>query len=634
MNEALLSFSLGPVQDFIAAARTTRDLWTGSYLLSWLTAQAMAEVAKHGGQIISPDMSSAEAGDNPLFEAAAGDLKAARQKHGLDVLAPCLPQTFLARMPGGPESLKRQLEDAVRGEWQQIAAKVRQALDQKWRTDWPGWDQRWDDQVKNFWDIRVVVLPEGSLSDAELQQLTGSSAADRFQLERELLGRLAASAKTIRHYPPHEFDSDGQPDTRPKCSLLGSFAQMGPPAVVDDFWKGPRRLDNQRQRDWSKSAAASAVIDEIRLGRRDRFCAISLVKRFAWGAYFAPEFCLRADELQFPDADTICAGKWLVDAGIDTTRTRADDGSKHWSGHWLRWKDRQDGTRADIDDPEKCPDEATWNAIRAAKKDCGAPPAYYGVLMIDGDRMGELMRNADDKQLQRIGSTLAKFAREQVKPIVENSHHGKLVYAGGDDMLALLPPTTALAGARELAERFESAMRDAGIRQHDNTAVTCSGGLVIAHYKANLRDVLNAVRAAEHQAKQERAAPGEGRLTVCVLKRSGEHTSVSCRWPHVEQLAALAGDFAPNGKSRGESDRWAYHFRRELESVLPEVPELLHAELKRLLQRAEGASVEFKDRVTTFWSELEGQRSVAAATRFTQLIQSASFLARDGREER
>ncbi len=33
---AFLKFQLGPVQDFIAAARSIRDLWSGSFLLSWL----------------------------------------------------------------------------------------------------------------------------------------------------------------------------------------------------------------------------------------------------------------------------------------------------------------------------------------------------------------------------------------------------------------------------------------------------------------------------------------------------------------------------------------------------------------------------------------------------------------------
>ncbi len=35
------TFQLGPVQSFIESARTVRDLWTGSFILSWLTITAM-----------------------------------------------------------------------------------------------------------------------------------------------------------------------------------------------------------------------------------------------------------------------------------------------------------------------------------------------------------------------------------------------------------------------------------------------------------------------------------------------------------------------------------------------------------------------------------------------------------------
>jgi len=37
-----LSFTLGPVQAFVAQARRTRDLWAGSWLLSYLAESALA----------------------------------------------------------------------------------------------------------------------------------------------------------------------------------------------------------------------------------------------------------------------------------------------------------------------------------------------------------------------------------------------------------------------------------------------------------------------------------------------------------------------------------------------------------------------------------------------------------------
>lgn len=43
-DAAFLSFSLGPVQSFIAAARSLRDLWSGSMILAWLTFHGMLPV--------------------------------------------------------------------------------------------------------------------------------------------------------------------------------------------------------------------------------------------------------------------------------------------------------------------------------------------------------------------------------------------------------------------------------------------------------------------------------------------------------------------------------------------------------------------------------------------------------------
>lgn len=54
-KQTLLVFSLGPVQSFIAAARKTEDLWSGSYLLSHLTGVAIRsiqEAAKDKGTLV------------------------------------------------------------------------------------------------------------------------------------------------------------------------------------------------------------------------------------------------------------------------------------------------------------------------------------------------------------------------------------------------------------------------------------------------------------------------------------------------------------------------------------------------------------------------------------------------------
>ncbi len=54
MTAHLLALTVGPVQDFIAAARRTRDLWFGSYLLSEISKATAKAVQDHGGKLIFP----------------------------------------------------------------------------------------------------------------------------------------------------------------------------------------------------------------------------------------------------------------------------------------------------------------------------------------------------------------------------------------------------------------------------------------------------------------------------------------------------------------------------------------------------------------------------------------------------
>ena len=54
MSEHLLLVSLGPVQDFIAQARRTRDLWFGSHVLSEVSKAAAKAIAGHDTTLVFP----------------------------------------------------------------------------------------------------------------------------------------------------------------------------------------------------------------------------------------------------------------------------------------------------------------------------------------------------------------------------------------------------------------------------------------------------------------------------------------------------------------------------------------------------------------------------------------------------
>lgn len=54
-DKYLLNVSITPVQEFIAEARKTRDLWIGSYVLSFITFKALEPFIKNSAcEIIYP----------------------------------------------------------------------------------------------------------------------------------------------------------------------------------------------------------------------------------------------------------------------------------------------------------------------------------------------------------------------------------------------------------------------------------------------------------------------------------------------------------------------------------------------------------------------------------------------------
>ena len=125
-DSSLLSFFLGPVQPFIASARSVRDLWSGSFLLSWLTRSAMSPVLENPGL-----------GDDAFLMPFQPSLVWDRcLKAGGELPAASLPNRFLAMIPADPEgkmalTLAEQCKSSCRNAWKEICERVRQGFDEK-----------------------------------------------------------------------------------------------------------------------------------------------------------------------------------------------------------------------------------------------------------------------------------------------------------------------------------------------------------------------------------------------------------------------------------------------------------------------------------------------------------------------
>lgn len=150
----------------------------------------------------------------------------------------------------------------------------------------------------------------------------------------------------------------------------------------------------------------------------------------------------------------------------------------------------------------------------------GKTDTYIAVIAMDGDKMGRnLSKFQKAEEHQKFSGALAEFA-SAVGGIIKR-HGGELIYAGGDDVLAVTDAKKALACAQELREEF-GKVKGAG-----GEALTASTGIAVGHEKVPLQELIHAAHSAESRAKNdyERNA-----LALDVFKHSGEILKWGCNW--------------------------------------------------------------------------------------------------------
>jgi len=121
-----LHFTIGPVQSFVGQARRTRDLWAGSFLLSWLSGQSINAVIKAGGKIIFPVVYDTEnkAATDPLLQAIRNADESIKGETYEDTTPSIgtLPNRFKAQFLHEPSQNEIQrIVNAVTDKWEDLA---------------------------------------------------------------------------------------------------------------------------------------------------------------------------------------------------------------------------------------------------------------------------------------------------------------------------------------------------------------------------------------------------------------------------------------------------------------------------------------------------------------------------------
>jgi CRISPR-associated protein Cmr2 len=565
---ALLSFKIGPVQPFIEAARSMRDLLTGSYLLSTLIFAAIEPILDACGPtaLVYPALRGVPLMDHWLRDqGVAVDEPAPRS-----LSRPSIPHRFLALVPSAlADGLITKSQRAANVKWLEIADAVRSGLKSQLDPNWPNWDRLWEDQIGSYFDFRAVAF---RMSNARHEELLGRDSVGRFtpikalghyghshpgtwQNSVEISATLMDASTRIRHIPTYRPNGD----VPQKCTLLGTYEQMGPATLSESrrFFEEGLSFDKGR----------------------DRLCAISLTKRFAFQHYFKTRLGIDPQDYQFPDTANLCRRSG---EGYRYYALLAMDGDN--MGAWLS------GAKSPKIREVLHPKIAEWHERNG----------NVGQAM-------DLPRPVSPALHAAISEALTDFATHIVPGIVEK-HDGVVIYAGGDDVLAALPVARALECACELRKAF-SSFEALGSR------ASMSSGLVLAHEMENLRYVIGSARKAEKQSKDR----GRDRLTLAVMRRGGEHSFATCRWDYAPTVSEESERFR-----RGCSDRWTYQLRQQLPVVetLPEAT--FQNEVRRLLARSEKREMSFLDDLSRF-IELHDP---SVLSEFVTLCQSASFITR------
>lgn len=439
----------------------------------------------------------------------------------------------------------------------------------------------------------------------------------------DLAERVLAATKSVR-----TFDQTTQTGWR--CSLTGETEWLT--TDRDQLGKSHRK---QTDTLWAKVAAQKPAWAK----KGEHLGALPAIKRL-WPTMFAEEVgkALAAGERgekkdigRFVVSTHTMAlahqlDQWLEHGGLDTPgRSGAESVAlprglmrRHAKNPALADAKQLPGLLEAARDAED--DTAYEKAKAAVRRALGVEQleTYYSLIMLDGDRMGAMLsgesnantipyresfhpqvRQGFDTHAARqplikaygqqkralspnrhlaISGALNDFSLTVVRHVVEEEHLGRVIYAGGDDVLAMLPVADLLATMQRLRHAYSGTVPDdqpvdwGELRQRGTLVckggfahlngqlmrmmggqATASCGAVIAHHQAPLSAVMRELRAAEQRAKGE---GGRDAFSITVIKRSGGALYLTEKWGEPMQLLGDLRDFL---RADGVSRRAVYN---------------------------------------------------------------------------
>ena len=459
-------FSIGPVQEFIAQARRTRDLWFGSHLLSELSKEAAIAILKQDGELISPRVDKEILSDEQMRE----ELIVANKIYAI-------VET------NDPRGVARTVRRAITKKWREYADQAKDKLQ--------GWinEGTWDRQIKDMIEYYAV--------------WSRLNEEKEYRLVRERTEQLLSARKAMRDFKQNE-----------PGKLFGEKKSSLDPGRESVLWM-------DRHEDFRKiGIKKNETMDAVSLVKR---LSIHITEE---GSYF-PSVCETVFKSfqELVRANPECIKE--VDHYYSTLQQnfqhilKLDGDSINTYDSRLFYESRiEEYVNEYSNAPEKQRTEII-NSIttdlqhlygRLEKSDVRFTP-YYAFILCDGDGMGDLVRSfTTSSEHQNFSKHLSQFASE-AKQIVKDSE-GELIYSGGDDIMAYVPIHRCLEVSNELRNRFVKILQN-GVPKGKMTP-TLSVGLAIVHMRERLEEVRQLARDAEKMANVNK-----DEIAVFFQKRSG-----------------------------------------------------------------------------------------------------------------
>lgn len=494
MTKYLITFSVGPVQGFIASARRSRDLWSGSWLLSELSKTCAKTLKEQGATLIFPHIQH----DSDLIENSDFSVG---NKIQVIVEADNL------------EQLKSHIDAAKQATHQRFREEAENA-----KNALSGFDNQlrldiWNNQASDHHDDYVEIQVAWAKIDGD----------NGYHDAVQKVSRVLASRKATRDFKPSAI-TPYQPDRMiPKSSLDGMRE-----TVIQEDKQIRDGLRKKLSLSTSEQLDVAGVVKRLGFGKKaEQFTPITRVMADAWIEQLADS------ELQ----SIINLYKKLYDADL-ATKVSGNEKIYHKFPYdaQLLYPSRLEKAIQDYPDNQDL--KSLQNLLRKdfwSNKEYGEPYRYGVLLLADGDRMGELLDKAKTQnEHQAITQALSNFAG-QVAQTMRN-HRGHCIYAGGDDVLGFVPLNTAYDCANSLQQLFANSLIDVAQQLKAEKSPTLSVGLAICHIMTPLSVIRELAQHAEKHAKGDHVDETKNRETrrnalgILLSIRSGNDTKLRFNW--------------------------------------------------------------------------------------------------------